>query len=206
MSFLHDSRYEELGFSNRAEILTLAVQLDPGYSSAVYELSDELYLTGTAAPTNPNTIKSMEVLRDFLRINPNNENILSLLGRILLQTKYTLEAMEIYQKLLVLDPQSAENHYNMGICYFHKNDYESAKKEFNRAIEINDYPDAYLYLGAMHRLEGDSETALYYYRERIKRKQGDDDQYAKEAMRGIRLILNDLAEKEEKENKNGSSQ
>jgi tetratricopeptide (TPR) repeat protein len=206
MSFLHDSRYEELGFSNRAEILTLAVQLDPGYSSAVYELADELYATGTAAPTNPNTIKSMEVLRDFLRINPNNENILSLLGRILLQTKYTLEAMEIYQRLLVMNPGSAENHYNMGICFFHKKDYESAKQEFNRAIEINDYSDAYLYLGAMYRLEGDSETALYYYRERIKRKQGDDDQYAKEAMRGIRLILNELAEKEEKANENRNSQ
>jgi len=200
MSFLHDSRYEELGFNNRAEILTLAVQLDPGYNSAVYELADELYTTGTAAPTNPNTIKSMEVLNDFLRLNPNSENILSLLGRILLQTKYTLEAMEIYQKLLLLDPQSAENHYNMGICYFHKRDYNSAKKEFNRALEINDYADAYLYLGAMSRLEGDPERALYYYRERIKRKQGDDDQYAKEAMRGIRLILNDLAEKEEKTN------
>jgi hypothetical protein len=52
MSFLHDSRYEEMGFSNRADILKLAVQLDPGYKKAVYELADELYITGTAAPTN----------------------------------------------------------------------------------------------------------------------------------------------------------
>jgi tetratricopeptide (TPR) repeat protein len=104
-----------------------------------------------------------------------------------------------------MDPQSAENHYNLGICYFHKVEYDTAKKEFNRAIEISDYPDAYLYLGAMYRLEGDSEKALHYYRERIKRKQGDDDQYAKEAMRGIRIILNDQAEKEEKANAVGNS-
>jgi tetratricopeptide (TPR) repeat protein len=94
----------------------------------------------------------------------------------------------------------------MGICYFHKDDYESAKREFERAIKINDYPDAYLYLGAISGLEGNTGKALYYYRERIKRKQGDDDQYAKEAMRGIRLILNDMAKKEEKTDEGGNSQ
>jgi tetratricopeptide (TPR) repeat protein len=206
MSFLHDSRYEEMGFSNRTDILKLAVQLDPGYKNAVYELADELYITGTAAPTNPNTINSIKVLRDYLNINSSDENILTLLGRILLQSKYTLEAQEIYRKLLSMDPQSAVNHYNLGICYFHKVAYDSAKIEFNRAIDISDYPDAYLYLGAMYRLEGDPDRALHYYRERIKRKQGDDDQYAKEAMRGIRLILNDLAEEEEKANADGKSQ
>ena len=204
IGFLHESRYEELGFSNRAEVLELAVLLDPGYKSAVYELANELYTTGTAAPTNPNTINSIKVLRNFLKLNSTNEDILSLLGRFLLQTKYTLEAMEIYKKLLSLNPNSAENHYNMGICYFHKKEYDNAKKEFYRSIEISDYPNAYLYLGAMNRLEGNTDKALYYYRERIKRKQGDDDQYAKEAMRGIRLILNEIAEDEET-NESGNS-
>jgi tetratricopeptide (TPR) repeat protein len=204
MSFLHKSRFTERGFSNRAAVLDLAVKLDPGYTSAVYELAEELYTTGTASSNDPNTKTSIKVLRDFLILNPNNENILALLGRILLQTKYTLEAMDIYTKLLSLTPNSAENHYNMGICYFHKKEYEKAKNEFNRAIQINDYPDSYLYLGAINRLEGDTDQALYYYRERVKKKQGDDDQYAKEAMRGIRLILNEIAEKEEEARKSGS--
>jgi Tfp pilus assembly protein PilF/TolB-like protein len=206
MSFLHESRYNERGFSNRAAVLELAVQLDPGYSSAVYELAGELYTTGTAAPTNPNTIKSIEILRNFVVLNPKNEKILALLGKILLQTKYTLEAMEIYTKLIVLTPNSAEIHYNLGICYLHKKEYEKAKEKFNRSIEISDYPDAYLYLGAINRFEGDIDQALYYYRERVKRKQGDDDQYAKEAMRGIRLILNEIAEKEEEAKTGGNPQ
>jgi tetratricopeptide (TPR) repeat protein len=142
MSFLHESRYNERGFRNRAAVLDLAVRLDPGYSSAVNEYAEELYTTGTAASTNPNTIKSIDVLQDFLVLNPNNKTILASLGRILLQTKYTLEAMDIFTKLLALTPNSAENHYNLGICYFHKKEYEKAKEEFNRSIEINDYPDA----------------------------------------------------------------
>jgi len=204
MSFLHKSRYIERGFSNRAAVLNLAVQLDPGYNIAVYELAEELYTTGTASSNDPNTKKSIKVLRDFLVLNPNNEDILALLGRVLLQTKYTLEAMDIYTKLLVLTPNSAENHYNMGICYFHKKEYAKAKDEFNRSIQINDYPDAYLYLGAINRLEGNRDRALYYYRESVKKKQGNDDQYAREAMRGIRLILNEIAEQEEEAKKDGS--
>ena len=54
----------------------------------------------------------------------------------------------------------------------------------------------------MSRIEGDFEKALYYYRERVKRKSGDDDQYARQAMKGIRLILNDIAEQEEQAAKN----
>jgi tetratricopeptide (TPR) repeat protein len=206
MSFLHESRFKEIGFRDRAEVLDRAVQLDPGYSNAVSEFAEELYTTGTAASTHFNTIRSIAELRHFVTINPNNEDILAVLGRILLQTKYTLEAKKIYTKLIGLRPGSAENHYNLGICYFHLVDYRKAKEEFNRAIEINDYADAYLYIGAIYRQEGDIDQALYYYRERVKKKLGNDDQYAKEAMRGIRLILNEIAEKEEEAKKGGKSQ
>ena len=206
MSFLHESRYKERGFNNRAAVLEHAVQLDPGYVLAVNEFAEELYKTGTAAVTDPKTIKSIEVLRNFLVLNPNNELILSSLGRILLQSKYTMEAMDIYTKLISMNPNSAENRYNLGICYFHKEDYNKAAEEFERAIEINDYPDAYLYLGAINKLEGNIDRALYYYRERVKRQQGEDDKYAKEAMMGIRLILNDVAEKENGMTESGNQQ
>jgi len=198
LSFLHASRYRDKGFENRVEILQHAVALDPGYPAATYELALEMYSSGTAAATHPMTVHSIELLRHFLTLNPENEQILALLGRILLQSKYTLEAADIYKKLIRLT-DAAEYHYNMGICYFHMEDYDQAKKQFYRAIKIADYPDAYLYLGAIAKLRGDEEKALYYYRERVTRKQGDDDTYAKQAMRGIRLILNDIAEREEQE-------
>ncbi len=197
LSYLHESRYRERGFKTRASVLDYSVKLDPGYVDAVYELAENLYETGTAAPTNPNTIRSMEELRHFVRLNPNNKKILALLGKILLQSKYTPEAIEIYTTLINLDPNVATYHYNLGICYYHMKDFERAKEQFKRAIEIDDYADAYLYLGAMHRLNGDRDKALYFYRERVKRKKGEDDTYAVQAMRGIRLILNEIAEEEQ---------
>ena len=38
-------------------------------------------------------------------------------------------------------------------------------------------------------MEKDFDQALYHFRERVKRKSGDEDEYAKQAMQGIRLIL-----------------
>lgn len=201
LSFLHKSRFQERGFDDRVALLDHVVRLDPGYTLAVYELADELYRTGTAAPTHPNTERSIQILRQYLQINPNKINILSLMGRILLQAKYTEEAMEIYTKLLQQEPETAENHYNLGICNFHLKKYDQAEKLFLDAIKMNDYANAYLYIGVMYRLGGDNDKALYYYRERVKRKQSDDDQYAIEAMHGIRLILNDIAIAEENEKK-----
>ncbi len=199
LSFLHPSRYEERGFKTRDEVLLNAVKLDPGYWEAVYEYANELYTTGTAASTNPKTIKSIEYLQNFTRLNPNNEKILALLGKILLQSKYTREAVQIFEKLVILSENSALHNYNLGICYFHLKEYDRAKDLFNKAIDLNDYPDAYLYIGAIHRLAGDRDKALHYYRERVRRQRGDDDLYAKEAMEGIRLILNEVAEEEEQE-------
>jgi tetratricopeptide (TPR) repeat protein len=199
LSFLHESRYKERGFKTRADVLDYAVHMDPGYADAVFELANQLYETGTAAVTDPNTERSINILNAFLELNPETENILSLLGRILLQSKYTLEAMEIYEKLILLYPNTAEHHYNLGICYFHKKDYEKSENQFRRAIELNDYSNAYLYLGVIYRLRGDMEKALYYYRERVRRKSTDDDEYARQAMKGIRLVLHDMAELEEAE-------
>jgi tetratricopeptide (TPR) repeat protein len=68
--------------------------------------------------------------------------------------------------------------------------YEEAIRYFRKAIDIDDNPDAYLYLGYIYRELGDKEKALRYFRDRVRRRSGDDDVYAKEAMRAIRKLLN----------------
>ena len=95
-----------------------------------------------------------------------------------------------------LGADKAEIAYNLGVVYFSMKDDEKAEAYFNQAIEINDYKDAYLSLGMIYKNKNDFDRALYYFRERIKRKEGDDDQYAREAMLGVRIILDKIAEAE----------
>jgi hypothetical protein len=53
--------------------------------------------------------------------------------------------------------------------------------------------------GFSYRELGINDSALYYYRERVRRKTGDDDIYAAEAMKGIRIILQEQEQGSKKE-------
>ena len=125
-----------------------------------------------------------------MKINSENKKILNLLASINLQIKHADEAIEIYKKLITYDKDNSELYYNLGIGYFHKKEYEESEKVFLKSIKINEYPDSYLYVGAINKIIGNYEKALYYYRERIKRsKKGEDDYYATEALHGLQWIL-----------------
>jgi tetratricopeptide (TPR) repeat protein len=128
-------------------------------------------------------------MEEYLKINPNTVPILKLLGKIYVQISDTPRATQLFQKVIALEPDTAANYYDLGVCYFNDKHYEEAKKLFERAVELDQHRESYLYLGAIYWLQGDLKKSLYYYRERIKRKIGDDDHYALEAMRGVRLIL-----------------
>ncbi|MFQ5584708.1 MAG: tetratricopeptide repeat protein, partial [Calditrichia bacterium] len=82
--------------------------------------------------------------------------------------------------------------YNLGVIHYMDKNIRAAEKFFRRAIEIDDYLDAHLYLGAIYMERGDYETALKEFRYRVAHKKGDDDPYALEAMKGIRKCLEEL--------------
>ncbi len=192
MYYIHEDRIKDLGFDTRFDVLRKAIELDNGYVAAVYDLANDYFQTGTASASGSGTTSALQTLDIFMQINRENKKVLNLLANIYLQIKYTEKAIDIYKKLIVMEYNPGEIYYNLGIGYFHLKKYENAKTAFKKSISINDYPDSYLYLGAINRISGENDKALYYYRERIKRsKKGEDDYYAKEAMHGIRLILAD---------------
>jgi tetratricopeptide (TPR) repeat protein len=192
LSFLHDSRIEEYGFKDREQVLTRAIRLDPGYSDAALALADDYYFSGSGSSNAQGTTKALGVINEFLKINPLAPDILNLLGRIYLQTKYTREAMGIYRKLVDLHPDSATYNFNLGVSLYQLKSYDEAEKCFRRAIDLRDDVDAYLYLGAIFKQRGQLKQALEYFRERIRRKTGPEDHYAREAMRQVRLIRSEL--------------
>jgi tetratricopeptide (TPR) repeat protein len=189
MSYLHSSRFEDLGYEDRKAILEKAAHIDPGHADAVFELANEYYNTGTGTASGYSTSHARKLLTDYLEINANKYQVLNLLGKIYLQTKYTLEAKSVFERLIELYPDSAEINYNLGVSYFQLKEFDRAEVLFKNAIAINDDIDSYLYLGAIYRGRGDDEAALEYFRDRIRKKTGPDDHYAKEAMRQVRIIV-----------------
>ncbi|MEQ8171027.1 MAG: tetratricopeptide repeat protein, partial [Candidatus Eremiobacterota bacterium] len=64
-----------------------------------------------------------------------------------------------------IDENYPEPHKNLGIIYFHEQDWFMCRKELEKAIEINpDYLDAYIYLGKlfkMRNMRDKAENAFY---------------------------------------------
>ena len=191
LSYLLPDRLQELGYQTRVDILKKAVHLDPGYREAVYQLADEYYYSGSGSETGFETTRAKNVIDSFLKIKKNDERILSLLGSIELKLKHYDKALEIFSKLRDMLPDKSNSYYDLGIVYFMKKEYKTALPYFLKAIQMDHNLDSYLYAGLTYRMLGNNRKALEYYRERVRRKTGDDDKWAKEAMKGIRIILAD---------------
>jgi tetratricopeptide (TPR) repeat protein len=176
-------------FRDRLEVLKYAIRLDPGYSESVLRLANGVYNTGSGTSQARTTYEAIEIMENYLKLNANNVPILRLLGRIYLQITNMQRAAVLFEKVLTLEPDSAESYYDLGVCYFDDKKYDQARTFLEQAIKIGDHRESYLYLGAVYFVKGDLEKALFYYRERIKRKMNDEDYYALQAMRGVQIIL-----------------
>ncbi len=197
LSYLHPDRLKEFGYKSRIDILKRAVYLDPGFRESVFQLAQEYYSSGTGTSAGTGTNRARQTIEAFLKINQDDLNILSLLASIELKLGYYDKAFQIYSKIAVRAPDDSNSWYNLGVVYFMKKEYQDALQNFLKAISIDQNRDAYLYAGITYRMLGENDKALHYYRERIRRKSGDDDKWAKEAMKGIRKILSDTTIKHE---------
>ncbi len=197
LSYLHPDRLKEFGYKSRIDILKRAVALDPGFREGVFQLAQEYYSSGTGTSAGTGTNRARQTIETFLKISRDDLNILSLLASIELKLGYYDKAFHLYSKIAVRTPHNSNAWYNLGVVYFMKKEYQKALHNFLKAIAIDQNRDAYLYAGITYRMLGDNKRALHYYRERIRRKSGDDDKWAKEAMRGIRKILSDTTKKNE---------
>jgi tetratricopeptide (TPR) repeat protein len=131
-------------------------------------------------------------LENYLILNPDYPDILSLLATFCIKTDRLDKAEEIYTKLMQKYPHESNFVYDLGIVAYMRADYEEALAHFKQAIAMDKNPDAYLYAGITLEMMGNKKEALKYYQDRVRYKTSDDDVYAREAMRGIRKILEEM--------------
>jgi len=196
-SFLPE-RLDDLGFKTRREVLEKAIKLDPAYYAALLALSNDYYQQGSGTPGGFGTTKAFEILDKLNELYPSDSVIKSRLADILIKTSRFAEAHQIFKEILFQFPASADAHYNLGTTYFYQQKYDSAITEFSTAIRQEKHLDAYLFKGITFRQAGLRDSALFYFRERVRLKTGDDDRFAKEAMLGIRKILDEMAREEDR--------
>ena len=88
--------------------------------------------------------KAKEICLEILKTEPDNFNVLHLLGVIAFQTKNYLKSVEIITKAIEINPNNAEVYNFRGIVLVHLKKFEEAIQNWNKAITINpNYTDAY---------------------------------------------------------------
>lgn len=110
-----------------------------------------------------------KLLRKAYELEPDNEEVLFMLGNICLKSKRFDEAIKFYIPLSYLDYPVV--HYNLGLAYYHKGNYLEAEAEFKKVLKIDpDFPKVFESLGEILIKCGNYKEAVDYLQRGIKRE------------------------------------
>lgn len=117
-----------------------------------------------------------KVLREGMELFPNDEKILNLLGWVLYQRGKYQDMVELYKRLVKLNPQQSFTlFYNLGRAYFQLKDYQSAINAFHKTLEIvPEHKNALFYLSTSYEKLGDIKSSKKYLSKLIKKGNLDE--------------------------------
>jgi tetratricopeptide (TPR) repeat protein len=190
LSFIHRSRYLEFGISDRQDIYLKILDLCPIEENVLVQWSDAVLLGNPSYSAPPKYARNRT--QHYLDINPYSYRGWLMLGKIYAQALDRTRALEAFMMADSISPHNGLVHYNIGALYYEWHQPDRAKVHITKAIEYDNYLDAYLYLGAILKDEGKYEEALEIFRYRVANKKGEDDYYAYQAMKGIQECLDAL--------------
>ena len=193
LSFIHPSRYQEFGFSDRQSIYLKILDLCPIEETILIQWSDAILLGNPSYSAPPKYARNRT--QNYLSINPHSYRGWLMLGKIYAQALDRSRALEAFFVADSISPRNGLVCYNIGALYYEWHQPDRAEEYILKAIEYDNYLDAYLYLGAILKDQGKYEQALEKFRYRAANKQGEDDFYAYQAMKGIQQCLEALENK-----------
>ncbi|HEY4788089.1 MAG TPA: tetratricopeptide repeat protein [Bacteroidales bacterium] len=108
--------------------------------------------------------KALECFQTSLTLNADDEDgtLTENIGGCYFNMKNYTEAFSWFRKLLEKDPQSADAHYGLGLCYQHTDDGYRAMHHYFEAVKIKpDFTDAYNNIAAITiNQEGDYKAGI----------------------------------------------
>jgi len=108
------------------------------------------------------------IYNELLEQEPDNANVLNLLGLIFHQYKQYDKAVEYIKRAAIIAP-SDYFYFNLGNMYLCKKEINDAIESFKKAVEIKpDNADAHLSLGDAYREKHENDNAVGCYRQVIK--------------------------------------
>jgi len=169
---LHASRFKDLGIRSENHALQRALFLNPCYEEARIQLAKYYYFKQWPS-------RAEKVIMEMLSIHPESIEGLLFLSKIYVSQNQILKLLEVGKKAVEIAPDNADAYFNLGVAYYHWEDYDNAKTFFQRAVRLSDHANSHLYLAYIYERKGDHETAIYHLRRRLQLRR--DDLYANKA-------------------------
>ncbi len=174
LAHLHRSRLKPFGFANKEAALRYSLRINPCNEKVRLYLANTLYFQNYKAHAD-------RAAKKLLDIHPRSVDGLLFLGKLAVAEGSLDRVMDIYNRVLEIDPDNPVAFYNLGVYYYNAEDVANAEALFERAVRFGRHPDSYLYLGYIYESRGDTARAIEAYRNRIRLNRGEDDLYADRA-------------------------
>lgn len=110
-----------------------------------FELSDnELLLQAQSLQNSGQPLAAVAIFRSLVTRHPANAQLLYLAGTAEIQAGHDVEAINLLQKSLSLDPEQANAQSNLGVAFWNLRDFDHAEAAYRSAIRLKpDYAEAY---------------------------------------------------------------
>ena len=149
--------YREQGDRARAiNAFQQSVELEPDQADPWIILGDLISME--------NEVLAEQYYDNALDIAPENITALHSKAFYLQNTDRIQGAIELYKKIIKIDPNYSDSYLNQGILFYEMNEFEKGKNQFSKLLELDDKnPIAYYYLAQGHELTKDIELAKTFY-------------------------------------------
>ena len=92
------------------------------------------------------------------------------------QIKHWRNDVALYSNAIKIEPDNELAHYNLGVAFAQKAEYEQAQRHFEESLRVNPAnKKAYDDLGRIASLQGDHKSAVSYYSSALNFKSNDPD-------------------------------
>lgn len=112
--------------------------------------------------------RAIEVWRAALAEEPGNARLLVRMATAQVRLKRFGEAEATMLRAVALAPESPKVRQNLALVYLRKKDLEKALTTFQQVRDLQrTYPQVNYFIGLIHEMRGDEETAVRYYVEEV---------------------------------------
>lgn len=141
-----------------------AIVLCPDYMDAYYNL-------GLAFSKDNEPIAAMNAYRQLILAIPTHAAARFQLGCLMMQQADYVSAAEQFLQILEIEVHHVETWINLATCYLRLGRWVEAKQLYLQVLKVADDEQALFNLGVIHRLLGETHSAISYYQRLCRAQQ-----------------------------------